>query len=64
MASCIICDAKVHARARCHSCYVYWRRHGKDRTDEMAAKANRRTFDRLRFKVEVQRAYRLAAKAS
>lgn len=30
------CGGEIHAKGRCHPCYVYWRRTGTERPERLA----------------------------
>ena len=42
---CRNCGAEIYAKGRCRLCYVYWRKHGRERPEEIWLAHNRRVIE-------------------
>jgi hypothetical protein len=56
---CSVCRDFVYANGRCRSCYIFQRKHKRDRTPEEVVKRNRRAFDRAAIQEERRAARRM-----
>lgn len=46
--TCMVCEwRRATRRGMCHTCYVYYRRHGVDRSEDLIVRHGRRVLEKM-----------------